>query len=141
MGHTSPRHFAEGEKGAIKASGGPSHRQKKARNAHHFVSSHRETKCSSPTWPKNCSSLGRGLPDLVGVAISLVTLATLQQATVRAVAARVAEARASVQEQPVASLDERVARRAGTGLTYVSGSRRTCFATLGTPALSTTKSM
>jgi hypothetical protein len=46
----------------------------------------------------------RVLEDLVGVAISLVTLATLQQATVQAVATPVAEARASVPEPPVASL-------------------------------------
>lgn len=48
----------------------------------------------------------RVLEDLFGVAISLGTIANLEQATVQAVAAPVAEARASVEAQPVAYLDE-----------------------------------
>jgi transposase len=46
------------------------------------------------------------LGDLFGVSMSLGTLANLEQATVQAVAAPVAEARSYVQQQPVAYLDE-----------------------------------
>jgi transposase len=46
------------------------------------------------------------LADLCGVAMGLGTIANLEQATVQAVAAPVAEARAYVQEQAVAYLDE-----------------------------------
>jgi transposase len=48
----------------------------------------------------------RALEDLFGVQIGLGTIANLEQATVRAVADPVAEARAYVQRQPVAYLDE-----------------------------------
>jgi transposase len=48
----------------------------------------------------------RALADLCGVAMGLGTIANLEQATVQAVAAPVAEARAYVQEQAVAYLDE-----------------------------------
>jgi transposase len=46
------------------------------------------------------------LEDLFGVALSLGTLANLEQATVQAVAEPVAEARAYVQQQTVAYVDE-----------------------------------
>jgi transposase len=46
------------------------------------------------------------LEDLFGVALSLGTLANLEQATVQAVAKPVAEARTYVQQQPAAYLDE-----------------------------------
>jgi transposase len=46
------------------------------------------------------------LADLFGVSIGLGTVANLEQATVQALAEPVAEARASVQAQPVAYLDE-----------------------------------
>lgn len=46
------------------------------------------------------------LEDLFGVSMSLGTLVNLEQATVQAVAAPIAEARRYVQEQPVAHLDE-----------------------------------
>jgi transposase len=46
------------------------------------------------------------LEDLYGVALGLGTVANLEQGTVQAVAAPVAEARASVQTQPTAHLDE-----------------------------------
>jgi transposase len=48
----------------------------------------------------------RVMEELFGVAISLGTLATLEQATVQALAAPVAEARTYGQEQPAAHLDE-----------------------------------
>jgi len=48
----------------------------------------------------------RALEDLFGVQIGLGTIANLEQVTVRAVADPVAEARAYVQRQPVAYLDE-----------------------------------
>ena len=46
------------------------------------------------------------LADLFGVSIGLGTVANLEQATVQALAEPVAEARASVQAQPAAYLDE-----------------------------------
>ena len=46
------------------------------------------------------------LADLFGLPQSLGTIANLEQATVQAVAAAVAEARASIQQQPAAHLDE-----------------------------------
>jgi transposase len=46
------------------------------------------------------------LADLFGLPLSLGTIANLEQATVQAVAAAVAEARASIQQQPAAYLDE-----------------------------------
>jgi hypothetical protein len=46
------------------------------------------------------------LEDLFGLPMSLGTIVHLEQATVQAVAEPVAEARAYVQEQPAASLDE-----------------------------------
>ena len=46
------------------------------------------------------------MADLFGVSVSLGTVAQLEQATARSLAAPVAEARASVQTQPVAYLDE-----------------------------------
>ena len=48
----------------------------------------------------------RALEDLFGVQMGLGTIATLEHATVQAVAEPVAEARAYVQQQPVAYLDE-----------------------------------
>jgi transposase len=48
----------------------------------------------------------RALEDLFGVQMGLGTIATLEHATVRAVAEPVAEARAYVQRQPAAYLDE-----------------------------------
>ena len=48
----------------------------------------------------------RALEDLFGVQMGLGTIATLEQATVQAVAEAVAEARAYVQQQPAAYLDE-----------------------------------
>jgi transposase len=46
------------------------------------------------------------LADLFGLPLSLGTIANLEQATVQAVAAAVAEARAYIQQQPAAYLDE-----------------------------------
>jgi transposase len=46
------------------------------------------------------------LEDLFGLPLSLGTVANLEQATVQAVAAAVAEARAYIQQQPAAYLDE-----------------------------------
>ena len=48
----------------------------------------------------------RALEDMFGVQMGLGTIATLEHATVQAVAEPVAEARAYVQQQPVAYLDE-----------------------------------
>jgi transposase len=48
----------------------------------------------------------RALEDMFGVQMGLGTIATLEHATVQAVAAPVAEARAYVQQQPAAYLDE-----------------------------------
>lgn len=57
-------------------------------------------------YPRSQRTTQRVLEDLCGVALSLGTVAHLEQATVQAVAAPVAEARGDVQAQPVAHLDE-----------------------------------
>jgi len=68
----------------------------------------------------------RVMPDLFGLPMSLGTIANLEQATVHAVAAAVAAARAYVQQQPVASRDE-------TG--WREGAQRAWLGTAVTPGV------